>query len=198
MLKQLGLLYFLILITACSESSTSNSVGSSFSGDQPEGFTLASADKADVFTGDDLEEFSLIRGESFGGLKLDMSIQEFEPLLPCLVEKGEPILWAGIGEIIQEWNYQDCGVKLQLSTVDPETPQVISSIIVRAPSQLTTFRNIRIGSSQEEVMAAYVDYLDEDNSVLGDTLVVGSIYGGLIFTLKDNHVESMFLGAGAE
>lgn len=162
-------------------------------------FELASADQStQILSGDDLEEFSLIRSESLGGLKLDMHVADFEPLLPCTVEKGEPVLWAGIGEIIQEWHYQDCGVKLQLSTVGPETPQIISSIMVREPSEFETAQGIQVGSSEEDVMIAYADYLDADNSVPGDTLVAGSIYGGIIFTLKDDRVDSIFLGAGAE
>ena len=194
MLKLMGLLWFSVLMLGCTDPTADGSLSDT----QSEGFTLASAEPSKILSGDDLEEFSLIRSESFDGLKLDMSIQEFEPLLLCRVEKGEPVLWAGIGEIIQEWNYQDCGIKLQLSTVDPETPQIISSIIVRPPSELKTSRGIHIGSTEQEVSEAYADYLDEDYSVSGDTLVAGSIYGGLVFTFKDNLVESMFLGAGAE
>ena len=198
MLKLLGLLWLSVLMLGCADPTAEESVDGSLSSNQSEGFTLASSAPANILSGDDLEEFSLIRSESFGGLKLDMTIQEFEPLLPCTVAKGEPVLWAGIGEIIQEWNYSDCGIKLQLSTVDPETPQIISSIIVRPPSEMETSRGIHIGSTEQEVTEAYADYLDEDYSVSGDTLVAGSIYGGLVFTFKDNLVESMFLGAGAE
>ena len=198
MLKLLGLLWLSVLMLGCADPTAEESVDGSLSSNQSEGFTLASSAPTNILSGDDLEEFSLIRSESFGGLKLDMTIQEFEPLLPCTVVKGEPILWAGIGEIMQEWNYSDCGVKLQLSTVDPETPQIISSIIVRPPSEMETSRGIHIGSTEQEVTEAYADYLDEDYSVSGDTLVAGSIYGGLVFTFKDNLVESMFLGAGAE
>lgn len=198
MLKLLGLLGFSILIVGCTDPLSDQSVGASQSGEKSEGFTLASSTQSKILSGDELQEFSLIRSESFNGLKLDMTIQEFEPLVLCRVEKDEPVLWAGIGEIIQEWNYPDCGVKLQLSTVDPETPQIISSIMVRPPSELETSRGIQIGSTEQEVMEAYADHLDEDYSVSGDTLVAGSIYGGLVFTFKDNLVESMFLGAGAE
>ncbi|PWR00167.1 hypothetical protein [Leucothrix pacifica] len=198
MLKLLGLLWLSILVIGCKDPMSDQSAGASQSGQQANGFTLASSTQLTIISGDELREFSLIRSESFDGLKLDMTIQEFEPLVLCRVEKGEPVLWSGIGEIIQEWNYEDCGIKLQLSTVDPETPQIISSIMVRQPSELETSRGIQIGSTEQEVMEAYADYLDEDYSVAGDTLVAGSIYGGLVFTFKDNLVDSMFLGAGAE
>lgn len=198
MLKLLGSLGLSILILGCTDPMSDQSADAPQSGEQSEGFTLASSTETKMLSGDDLEEFSLIRSESFNGLKLDMTIQEFEPLVLCRVEKDEPVLWAGIGEIIQEWNYQDCGVKLQLSTVDPDTPQIISSIMIRPPSDLETSRGIHIGSTEQEAMEAYADHLDADYSVSGDTLVAGSIYGGLVFTFKDNLVESMFLGAGAE
>lgn len=194
MLKQLVMLWLLVFVAACSDKAPDGRED----GIATQGFELPLSNDHQMLAENASGEFSLIRDESFGGLKLDMSIQEFEPLLPCSVEKGEPVLWAGIGEIIQEWNYQDCGVKLQLSTVDPDVPQIVSSIIVRAPSELATTRNIKIGSSEEDILTAYADFLDEDYSVPGDTLVAGSIYGGIIFTLKDNYVESMFLGAGAE
>ena len=198
MLKLLGFLWLSVLMLGCTDPTANGSAGGSLSDKQSEGFTLASSAPSTILSGDELGEFSLIRSESFNGLKLDMKIQDFESLLPCRVEKDEPVLWAGIGEIIQEWNYPECGVKLQLSTVDPETPQIISSIIIRTPSELKSSRGISIGSTEVEVMEAYADYLDEDYSVSGDTLVAGSIYGGLVFTFKDNVVESMFLGAGAE
>ena len=127
-----------------------------------------------------------------------MTISEFISLVPCSVEKGEPVLWEGIGEIIQDWNYAECGVKIQLSTIDTDVAQAVSSITVAAPSEFKTARGISIGSSEEAVFEAYEDQVDPTISELGETFVAGSIYGGLVFTFEEGKVVKMFLGGGAE
>lgn len=195
MFKIMKVVALAITITACSEPSD-NTV--SKNAPARSNFTLASVATSEVISASDIDEFSLIREESFGGLKLDMAIAELTPLIDCGAIKGEPVLWEGIGEIIQEWDYPECGVKLQMSTADPNVSQIISSIAIRAPSQLATARGIQIGSSESEVMAAYADYEDTEHSAPGESFMAGSVYGGLIFSFEDDKVVRMFLGAGVE
>jgi len=196
MFKQIGLVVLLVSLAGCYENSASKSA-SEVAATQVE-FIPASTGESVILTDEELDEFSLIRNESIGGLKVDMTISEFISLLPCSVEKGEPVLWEGIGEIIQEWNYADCGVKIQLSTIDADVPQAVSSITVVEPSEFKTARDIGIGSSEEAVFAAYEDQVDPTISELGETFVAGSIYGGLVFTFNEGNVVKMFLGGGAE
>lgn len=196
MFKRIGLIALLISIVGCSDDSVTKSANDIAT--TPVEYTPASIGESVILTAEELDEFSLIRNESIGGLKVDMVISEFISLVPCSVEKGEPVLWAGIGEIIQEWSYAECGVKMQLSTIDASVPQVISSITVTAPSEFKTAREIGIGSSEEAVFEAYEDQVDPTVSELGETFVAGSIYGGLEFTFKEGQVVKMFLGGGAE
>lgn len=196
MFKQIGLITLLIAVAGCSDDLALNAANDS--AEQQVEFTPASIGESVILTAEELDEFSLIRNESIGGLKVDMAISEFISLLPCSVEKGEPVLWSGIGEIIQDWTYEECGVKIQLSTIDAQVPQVVSSITVTAPSEFKTARDIGIGSSEESVFEAYEDQIDPTISELGESFVAGSIYGGLVFTFNEGQVVKMFLGGGAE
>ena len=196
MFKHIGLVTLLVTLGGCFDGPVPKSADELTANDGE--FHLASSIEPVVLTEAELDEFSLIRNESIGDLKVDMSISEFISYLPCSVEKGEPILWSGIGEIIQEWRYEECGVDLQLSTIDASTPQAISSITVTAPNDFKTARGIQIGSSEEAVFEAYEDQVDPTISELGETFVAGSIYGGLVFTFKEGEVVKMFLGGGAE
>lgn len=195
MFKIIKVVALAITITACSEPAED-----SVSKHDPvrSNFSLASVTTSEVISQSDIDEFSLIREESFDGLKLDMEIAELTPLIDCGAIKGEPVFWEGIGEIIQEWDYPECGVKLQMSTADPNVSQIVSSIAISAPSKLTTARGIHIGSSESEVMAAYADYEDTEHSAPGESFMAGSVYGGLIFSFEDDQVVRMFLGAGVE
>ena len=195
MFKIIKVVALAITITACSEPAED-----SVSKHDPvrSNFSLASVTASEVISQSDIDEFSLIREESFDGLKLDMEIAELTPLIDCGAIKGEPVFWEGIGEIIQEWDYPECGVKLQMSTADPNVSQIVSSIAISAPSKLTTARGIHIGSSESEVMAAYADYEDTEHSAPGESFMAGSVYGGLIFSFEDDQVVRMFLGAGVE
>lgn len=195
MFKIIKVVALAITITACSEPAED-----SVSKHDPvrSNFSLASVTTSEVISQSDIDEFSLIREESFDGLKLDMEIAELTSLIDCGAIKGEPVFWEGIGEIIQEWDYPECGVKLQMSTADPNVSQIVSSIAISAPSKLTTARGIHIGSSESEVMAAYADYEDTEHSAPGESFMAGSVYGGLIFSFEDDQVVRMFLGAGVE
>lgn len=198
MFKHLILVLSLLFIASCSENFADKAQPDV--SDSPNGadFKLASMGAPVLLDVAPIDQFSFIRTESIGGLKQGMTPKQLTEFLPCSVKKGEPILWAGLGEIIQEWNYADCGVKLQLSATDTNTPQTISSIKIIAPSQLKTIRNIGIGSDFSQVHEAYAEYVDSADNQAGETFVAGSAYGGLLIKFEGNRVISLFLGAGAE
>jgi hypothetical protein len=77
------------------------------------------------------------------------------------------------------------------------SPTTLRSISATAPSGLRTSRGIGIGSTAEEVRAAYGKELNPEESQ-DERLVVGSIFGGIIFDLKGNRVTGIFYGAAAE
>ena len=74
----------------------------------------------------------------------------------------------------------------------------IFSIKSTFPSKLKTKRGIGIGDTYEQVRKIYQQYEDRENSIPSKTFVAGSIYGGLIFTFKNNRVTQIYLGSVAE
>lgn len=69
---------------------------------------------------------------------------------------------------------------------------------VQAPFAGKTLRGIGIGSTEAEVVTAYLDTSDPRATVAGESFVAGSLFGGLIFSFTEGRVSSMFLGAAAE
>jgi hypothetical protein len=48
------------------------------------------------------------------------------------------------------------------------------------------------------VTNAYSQHINKEDSAPDTCIVVGSIYGGLIFTFKEGKVNTVFIGAAAE
>jgi len=71
-------------------------------------------------------------------------------------------------------------------------------VTLSTPSRKKTSRGIGIGSLQKEVLEAYGAEFNREESLLPDTIIAGSVFGGLVFTMKDGRVESIFIGAAAE
>ena len=196
MVKHFILVIGLLFITACSENYSAKALPDELNTNSGY-FNLASAN-SHVLVDTPNDELSFIQTESFGGLTLGMTPKQFTKRLPCTVKKDEPVLWDSIGEIIQEWNYADCGIKLQLSTSGPNKPQTIFSIKATNPSQLKTNRNIGIGSDFAQVIEAYSEFADYADNQAGETFIAGSTFGGLFIRFVDNRVSGLFLGASAE
>ena len=66
------------------------------------------------------------------------------------------------------------------------------------PCSLATKGGIRIGSTREEVLDAYKDIWNREDSETFGGFIAGSIYGGLMFRFTDGRVSEMFFGAAAE
>ena len=67
-----------------------------------------------------------------------------------------------------------------------------------APCTLATKAGIKIGSAAAAVAKAYAHHLDKENPPTAGHLVVGTIYGGIIFDFDKGKVTSIFIGAAAE
>jgi hypothetical protein len=60
-----------------------------------------------------------------------------------------------------------------------------------------TSKGISIGSSYQEVEQAYKDYMNPEFSNR-ESIVAGSIYGGVVFSFEKGKVKSVFVGAASE
>ena len=79
-----------------------------------------------------------------------------------------------------------------------ETPQSIGEIFLKAPGTYKTRLGIGIGSTRVELLAAYGKLRDPEFPSSKEEFVAGSVYGGVIFTLKKDKVSQIFVGADAE
>ena len=149
---------------------------------------------------DNLESdpFALMREESLGELKLDLSAQQVIQLLGNPTQKGQVEFWAGDALYHQYWYYPNQGITLSMASKTEKESQNIAFIKLVYPSTLPTKRGIKIGSSIEEVSLAYAKEKDQEMSIPDQTFIAGSIYGGLIFTFDQGRVSEIFLGAAAE
>ena len=132
--------------------------------------------------------------EIIGPLHLGMSDAEAVKLLGKPKAKPpKPDLMGATGEYVSFWDFGQA--LLQMSSAKPKGPFRVTSIEITKPSKFVTSRGIGIGSSRAEIVAVYGLYLghtDEPNAIL-----VGSVYGGMLITLRGDRVVSIFLGAMA-
>ena len=145
----------------------------------------------------DAEQDFSISSESIGGLSLGLDEAAVTGILGQPDEATDPEEWGSDGLMHKNFTYKDLGIDIGL--VDNSGAFVIFSVSVTAPYDGATSEGIRIGSTEAEVVAAYGNHINtEDSAVLENSIVVGSIFEGLVFNMASGSVETMFLGASAE
>ena len=134
--------------------------------------------------------------EGFGDLKIELDYKQVLSNygIPDSLSKME--IWGADGEYHQTVYFTKKGIKLDIIG-DNKAKRTVNMITIKSPSKLRTKKGMGIGSHFEDVLKSYKTSIDTESST-DSTIVVGSIYGGLIFVLKDKVVTSMFLGAAAE
>jgi hypothetical protein len=163
--------------------------------------TIVQSDNLSITNQDNGKDYSkigseIMQKENIGGLKYGLSLTKMIEILGEPDAKTESELWGSDNEYHQTYKYSKKGIKLDIIG-DKEAEKKINMITIFEPCDYKTLRNIGIGSNYEEVDNAYMDQIDPKSSD-PKSIVVGSIYGGLIFHIKDKKVESMFIGAAAE
>ncbi|MBT9545353.1 MAG: hypothetical protein IV090_08190 [Candidatus Sericytochromatia bacterium] len=145
------------------------------------------------------DPFALMKSEQLGTLKLDLPLSQIKLPASCgSPQKDEETFWGADGALHQDWVYTACGLELGLVREKKTDPQHLFSLTLRAPSRLKTLRGIGIGSTAQAVLKAYASEYNPGESQKGLTIVAGTVYGGLIFTLKQGKVSEIFWGAAAE
>lgn len=139
-------------------------------------------------------------GHQLGKLSLGLSDRD------AVAELGDPESKTpaeerGVDGMLQSvWIWPARGVELVMvaTTADgADGPFTVDSIRALAPCELTTDKGIAIGATREQVTAAYGKDINTEES-RPDSIVVGSIYGGVIFAVEGDKVTTIFIGAGAE
>jgi len=137
--------------------------------------------------------------ESFGGIKLEMSYKETVATLGQPGKKGDAVEWGADGLVHQDWTYPAEGLVLNVSFEKDKllsTGQIFS-ITATAPNGYKTRAGMGISSTYAEVKQAYKKDIDPE-ATDKTQITVGSIYGGIIFSFKNDKAEKIFLGAQAE
>jgi len=147
---------------------------------------------------DELSEigFELMKNESFGELKLELGTKKIKDLIGEPEEKTKSEIWEVDGEYHQDWKYRTKGIELNFKGKSDST-RTVEMITIIKPCELKTKKLIGIGSEYDKVQSAYLNNIDQSASN-AETIVVGTVYGGLVFNFENNKVTSIFIGASAE
>lgn len=137
--------------------------------------------------------------ESFGPLKLGQSASDIIRLLGEPAKKEKPVEWGADGLMHEDWTWTAEALELNFSYEKgtAEGNRQLFSITASEPNTYKTKAGIGIGSSIADIRAAYPKDVNKEESS-SDQVVVGSVYGGILFTLRNNKVIHVFVGAAAE
>ena len=141
---------------------------------------------------------AMLRAESLGRLRLGLPEKDVLKLLGSPATRGKLVFQEADGNYVQDWHYPDKGIELLMSAGEKKSGvKTIANMTVSAPCTYSTKKGIKIGDAESAARKAYTEHVDRETSDPG-TLVVGSIYGGIIFNFTDSKVTRIFFGAAAE
>lgn len=146
---------------------------------------------------DNLENETIEFQESLGILRLGALLTDVSKELGKPEIKTKSILWEADGQKHQTWTYSKQGIVLDVVVEKNPRLSWVNMITIISPCTFKTKRNIGIGSTKREVENQYKELITEENSG-EEQIILGSIYGGIIFTFKNGIVDSIFFGALAE
>lgn len=136
--------------------------------------------------------------EHFGPVYLGQSEKDAVVALGAPDAKSKAQEWGADGMMHEDWTYKTAGLVVNMSfnkTGDPG--KTVFSIKATAPCNFKTAAGAGVGSSYDEVKNLYAG--NTDASVTGNAeIIVGSVYGGIIFQFANGKASSVFLGAAAE
>lgn len=130
-------------------------------------------------------------------LALGASASKVVDLLGAPTDKTPVVDEAATGDFVSTWTWVSKGVEAKMTAPSTSGPFSVGSLTIAAPSTLKTVSGIGLGASSADVEAAYGDRINAEEST-PDTVVVGSIFGGMLFTIVDGKVTQIFVGAAAE
>ena len=133
---------------------------------------------------------AMLRAESLGGLRLGLPEKDVLKLLGSPATRGKLVFQEADGNYVQDWHYPDKGIELLMSAGEKKSGvKTIANITASAPCTFATRKGIKIGDAESAARKAYAEHVDRETSDPG-TLVVGSIYGGIIFNFTEGKVAA--------
>lgn len=110
--------------------------------------------------------------------------------------KGKDVYWSALDTYVQQWRFPSKGVVLNMETQNNK--KIVLSIMITHPSAMKTTQGVGVGTPERLIWERYSELIHKEASEPGDVVVVGTIYGGTIFTITNNKVSKIFIGAAAE
>jgi hypothetical protein len=98
---------------------------------------------------------------------------------------------------VQSRDYAKLGLSLTWARENQKSPWKVERFRAKSPCTWRTPQGIGLGSSAAQVRQIYAGLIEAESSG-PEQIVVGSIYAGVIFELKQDRVTSIFVGAAAE
>lgn len=185
-----------IVLASCNDNSnTQNTEALSIKDSLKIGDSLAlKASHPEANTG--TAEGNLMYSENVGGIALGLDSKKLISLIGQPENKTTAELWAADNEYHQDWKYTKQGININM--IGPaDSVQQVNIITLMAPCTLKTKRNIGIGSSMQDVLSAYKEFIDTA-AVHTESIIAGTEYGGVVFDLKDKKVQSIYIGSIAD
>ncbi len=181
----------LFVIVAC--KSKTNDTGENMVKDS---ITTAAKDSASNTSQSDMGKVDI---ENFGPIKLGQHYSKTLEVIGQPDSKSKPVEWAADGLFHEEWTWKENGLVLNMSFDKTNIDSTLSifTITAKAPCDFKTKAGLGIGSSYAEVEAVYKKDIDPE-ATDKTQITVGSVYGGIIFSFKNDKVNKIFLGVAAE
>jgi hypothetical protein len=187
-MKQLATIGLLLSIAACTSKPTSEAI------DDTDSVSLSIVEPTDSV--DYLQlGFDVMRDESFGGIKIGLSPDEVVKLLGEAESKSEITASEADGMNWQTWFYPAKGCEVSFYQNEDQSWSS-ASYLLKETSTFKSTRGIGIGSTAQEVKKAYQKEIGRDEGP--EQIIVGTVYGGIVFWMTDGKVRNIFVGASAE
>lgn len=184
---------FAIIVASCNSGKSKDET-------KPEASKDTAVAVPDTTTGNTPKDTAVTEAD-FGGvgdLLLGLSDTKTIELLGQPESRSKAEEWGADGLMHQDWVYKTKGITLNMDDNKGKDKQTIFAITITSPCSYKTKKNMGIGSTYKEVMAAYEKDVDKSASD-NKTITVGSVYGGIIFTFsKADKADTIFIGAAAE
>jgi len=162
--------------------------------------SVLSKDSAELKTnsGKDYLEigFNLMKGETIGEIKIGLTYERVIELLGEPEEVTKVEMSQVDGSFYQSISYSKKGIEI-VFVIDSDSVKKVSNFLIRSPCSLKTSKKIGIGSSYEEVENAYKESINPEFSDT-ESIVVGTVYGGIVFSLENRKVKTIYIGISAD
>jgi hypothetical protein len=139
-------------------------------------------------------DFSFYDGEAIGPLHVRMTDNELIAVLGKPRSRQKPSEEGATGEWVGAWTW--VGASALMVSDTRNGPRTARDVSVIAPSTYATKRGIHLGSTRADVERLYPRSPD-DQQQDPDSYVVGSVYGGLLFSFAHDRVTSISIGVFA-